>query len=437
MARSSSSRPRPHQQNARSLAQPRPLCPAADQPLPAVELRSPTRHPLVYRKRLLRVDHSAKPGDLVAVYAPPWGEESREPILVGYGLYNPRSEIALRVVRFSPELPDEAFWRGIVADAVRLRRELLQLEGVTDAYRVIHGEGDALPGLVVDRYGDVLSAEVFSLGMYQRCGPLLELLAEQLGTRHTLIQTAPHVLAHEGFDEPPRGSEGLPGSVTIQEFGTRFRVHFAEGHKTGFFCDQRDNRRQLASFCAGRTVLDLCCYTGGFAVQAKKLGQAAEVTGVDLDQQPLALARENANLNQVRIKFVEADIFPYMRDMLRCGRQYDVVVLDPPKLIRSRAEIDEGTRKHFDMNRLAMQLVRPGGLLLSCTCAGLLPQEEFVRLLYAAARQAGPVDESSGSRRSASRPLRVLAKTGAAADHPIAANCPETEYLSAVWMALN
>ncbi len=426
--------PRPHRQHSRAIVQPRPLVPAPDQPLPAVELRSPTRHPLIYRKRVARVDGRARPGDLVAIYAPPWGNSEGEPALMGYGLFNPRSEIAVRVVRFSPELPDEAYWGRLLDDAVRLRRELLRLDEVTDAYRVIHGEADGLPGLVVDRYGDTLSAEVFSLGIFQRCEQLLAMLAERLGTHHTLIQTAPNVLAHEGFDEPPRASEGLPSSVTIREFGTRFRVRFAGGHKTGYFCDQRDNRRQLAQYCAGRSVLDLCCYTGGFAVQAKKLGGAAEVTAVDLDAQPLEIARENANLNQVRIKFIQADVFPYMRDMLRAGRQYDVVILDPPKLIRSRAEIEEGTRKHFDLNRLAMQLVRPGGIMLSCTCAGLLSEGEFVRLLHAAARQAGPLDESLGPGRHAPRSMRVLAKSGAAPDHPIASNCPETEYLNAVWM---
>ena len=136
-------------------------------------------------------------------------------------------------------------------------------------------------------------------------------------------------------------------------------------------------------------MLDLCCYTGGFAVQAKKLGNAAEVTGVELDEAPLQLARENANLNQVRVNFVQSDAFAYMRDMLRNGRQYDVVVLDPPKLIRTRDELEDGRRKHFDLNRLAMQLVRPGGLFLSCTCSGLLDDAEFFKLLHSASRQAG------------------------------------------------
>jgi len=419
----------------RSRLAPRPLVPDPTQPIPAVFLRSPTRYPLIYRKRVRRVDDQARPGDLVAVYSEPEGEQ---PELIGYGLYNPRSEIVVRLVRSGPELPDSAFWDESLRRALRLRRDVARLDQVTDAYRVLHAEADGFSGLVVDRLGDTLSAEVFSLGMYQRCSEILARLQTLCGTRHTLIQLGPHVLSQEGFSAEAQASPDLPASVVIQEYGTRFRVHFEEGHKTGFFCDQRENRQRLASYCEDRSVLDLCCYTGGFAIQAKRLGKAASVIGVELDEKPLQLARDNAALNQVRVKFVQADVFPFMRDMLRAQRQFDVVVLDPPKLIRSRAEIDDGSRKYFDLNRLAMQLVRPGGLLLTCTCSGLMPAEEFLRLIYAASRQAGPRLPSETGELGPGTPriLQVLAKSGAGADHPVAAHCPETEYLNAVWACL-
>ena len=397
--------------------------------IPGVVMRSATWHPLVYRKRIARHD-AARPGDLIALYGP-------NEALLGYGLYNPRSEIAVRMLFSGPELPDAEHWRRKLSEAVALRRDLLALDQATDACRLVHAEADGLSGLVVDRYGDVLSAEVFSLGMYQRADAILAQLAPLCGTRHTLVRPSPQFLSQEGYQPPTLESPELPEQVTVHEYGTRFRVRFAGGHKTGFFCDQRENRKRLAEFCAGRTVLDLCCYTGGFAVQAKKLGGAAEVTGVDLDEEPLQLARENANLNQVRVRFVQADAFLYLREMLQQGRQYDVVVLDPPKLIRARAELDEGTRKHFDLNRLAMRLVRPGGLLLSCCCSGLLQEAEFLRLLCSASYQAGPVTEEATAERSerhAARPMQILARTGAAADHPVSATVPETEYLKAVWM---
>lgn len=399
--------------------------------IPSVTVRSLTFHPLLYRKRIAHCD-AARPGDLVAVYGP-------DDVLMGYGLYNSRSEIAVRMVFPGVELPTMDHWRHKLEVAVSLRRDLLHLDDAADAYRLVHAEADGLSGLVVDRYGDVLSAEAFSLGMYQRADALLAQLAPMCGARHTLVRASPQFLSQEGYDPLPLASDGLPEQVTIREHGTRFRVRFAGGHKTGFFCDQRENRRRLAEFCGGRTVLDLCCYTGGFAVQAKRLGNAAEVTGVDLDEDPLQLARENANLNQVRIRFVQSDVFVYMREMLQQGRQYDVVVLDPPKLIRNRAELEEGTRKHFDLNRLAMRLVRPGGVLLSCCCSGLLQEADFLRLLCSASYQAGPVTEAATAERSerhASRPMQILARTGAAADHPVAAGVPESEYLKAVWMRL-
>ena len=400
-------------------------------PIPSVFVQVATFHPLIYRKRIAKVE-GAKPGDLVAVYGP--NDE-----LLGYGVYNPRSEIGIRMLFPGQDLPDDERWSQKVSAALSLRRDLLKLDQTTDAYRVVHAEADGLSGLVIDRIGDVLSAEAFGLGMYQRSEAILGMLAQQCGTHHTLIRPSPQFLSQEGCEPPVLASPDLPEQVVIQEYGTRFRVRFEGGHKTGFFCDQRENRKRLAEFCDGRTVLDLCCYSGGFAVQAKKLGNAAEVTGVDLDEDPLQLARENANLNQVRVRFVQSDAFVYMREMLQQNRQYDVVVLDPPKLIRNRAELEEGTRKHLDLNRLAMRLVRPGGLLLSCTCSGLLQEADFLRLLCASSYQAGPLIEQAAvdrPERHASRPMQILARTGAAPDHPVAAGVPESEYLKAVWMRL-
>ena len=400
--------------------------------LATVTVKSVGLHPLLYRKRIEHVERDIAPGDIVRVM----DTEGRH---AGYGMYNPRAELALRMLGDASAPPDEAWWEAKLRTAVALRREMLHLDEATDSYRVIHAEGDGLSGLVIDKLGDVLSAEAFSMGMYQRGEAILKLLAPMVGAKHTLLRTGPATLSQEGFDGDAVVSENLPPRVTIQEFGTRFRVDFGQGHKTGFFCDQRDNRRLLATLCRDKTVLDLCCYTGGFAIQAKKLGGAAEVVGVDLDEEPLALAKENANLNQVRVKFTQADAFAYMRDMLAQSRKFDVVVLDPPKLIRSRAEYDDGYRKHFDLNKLAMQLVSPGGLLLSCTCAGLLPSEEFTRMMHLCARQAGPLVSAATPTlpaRHAPRGCQILYKTGASADHPIATNCPETEYLNAVWMRM-
>ncbi len=355
-------------------------------------------------------------GDLVRVV-------DREHLPLGFGLWNERSQISLRLLTSGIEVPGRAFWEGRIDRAVALRREGLGLDEVTNAYRVSHAEGDGLSGLVIDRYDDVLSVEVFSLGMYQRIGPILELAAFRLGTKHFRVHVDERIALAEDFSGRLVTSPKLPPRVTIAEHGVRFRVHFEAAHKTGFFCDQRDNRLALTRFCRDRTVLDLCCYSGGFGLYALVKGKARDVTCVDLDEKAIALARENANANQVRPSFVHADAFGYMRQMAQNGKTFGTVVLDPPKLIPNRLEISAGKRKYFDLNVLAMGLVEPGGMLLTCSCSGLLSAEEFVILLRAAARRAG-------------RAAQILAVTGAAPDHPVALDALEGSYLKAVWLRM-
>ncbi len=200
----------------------------------------------------------------------------------------------------------------------------------------------------------------------------------------------------------------------------RFRVAPGSKHKTGFFLDQRDNRKILAGFCPGKRVLDLCCNTGGFAVYAKALGQAEEVVGVDLDEQVIALAKQNANLNQARIRFVQADLFAWLREVTPTGQRFDVVVLDPAKQTRDREEVGFALKRYFDMNRLALQAVAPGGILLTCSCTGLISEEDFLECLRRAAWQAD-------------RTVQVLRVAGAAADHPFLIHVPESRYLKAIF----
>lgn len=392
----------------------RPLEPEAE--LPVVAIRSAGHHPFVYRKMVIGPAGSLRPrdGDLVRVI-------DRDGLPVGFGLINGRSQIALRLLSHGPSPPGLDFWTDRLDRAVALRRGVLRLDEVATAYRVVHAEADGLSGLIVDRYEDVLSAEIFSLGMYQRIGPILDLLARRLETQHVRVHVDERIALAEDFPGLPVASPQLPPRVTIREHGVRSRVQFQGGHKTGFFCDQRDNRRDLARFCADRSVLDVCCYTGGFGLHALVRGGARDVTGVDLDEKAIALARENANLNQVRPTFVHADAFGYMRQMAVNGRAFGVVVLDPPKLIPGRLDISAGKRKYFDLNVLAMGLVEPGGLLLTCSCSGLLSAEEFLILLRAAARKAG-------------RSSQVLAVSGAAPDHPVGLEALEGAYLKAVWL---
>ena len=416
------SQPRPRKPRAPEPAAPpapvpdRPLDPEV--PLPAVAIRSPGNHPFIFRKMIEGVKGPlvARPGDLVQVL-------DREGRPIGYGLWNPRSQISLRMISREPQAPGSDFWTRRVDEAVRLRLDMLNVESESNAYRVLHAEGDGLSGLIVDRFDDVLSVEVFSLGMYQRIGPILDVLAKRLGTKHFRVRVDERVALQEDFAGRPVSSPELPPRVTVEEHGVRYRIHFAEGHKTGFFCDQRDNRRELAKFCKDRTVLDACCYTGGFGLNAQVRGGAREVTCIDLDEKAVALAKENGNANRIRLDVVHADAFGYMRQMGLNGREYGVVVLDPPKLILDRDDVAPGKRKYFDLNVLAMGLVEPGGLLLTCSCSGLLDPAEFQGLLKAASRKAN-------------RSVQLLAMTGASADHPVALDAPEGAYLKAAWLRM-
>jgi 23S rRNA (cytosine1962-C5)-methyltransferase len=383
--------------------------------LPVVRLRGAGHRMLVFKKMVQGFEGPVRPrdGDLVRVIEP----DGR---LAGFGLWNGQSQYALRMISREAEPPDAAYWARRIGEAVGLRREFLGLDAQTTAYRVVHAEGDGLPGLIVDRYGPVLSVELFSLGLYQRIGAILDLLHAGLGTNHYRVRVDPEIARAEGFHPRPLDSEGLPESVTIVEDGVRFRVQFEAGHKTGFFCDQRDNRRALRAYCAGRTVLDLCTYSGGFAVNAALHG-ASRVTAVDLDESAVAMARANANLNQVRPELVHADAFGYARQMATNGRSFGVVVVDPPKFIPTRADVPLGQRKYLDLNTLAMKLVEPGGVLVTCSCSGLLDVREFQHIVRTAAWRAG-------------RTAQLLAITGASADHPVRLDAPEGSYLKLLWL---
>ncbi|WP_250846914.1 class I SAM-dependent rRNA methyltransferase [Aquisphaera insulae] len=384
--------------------------------LPTVAIRATGAHPFVFRKMIDGPVGAGIPnqGDLVRVV-------DRDGRAIGYGLWNARSQISLRMLWREAGPPGPDFWAGRIDRAVALRRDLLKLDEQSNAYRLLHAEGDGLSGLIVDRYDDVLSVEIFSIGMYQRIGPILDLCAARMGTKHFRVHVDDRVAMQEDFPGRALASPGLPPRVTIVEHGVKYRIHFDEGHKTGFFCDQRDNRKDLARFCGGKAVLDACCYTGGFGLNALLRGGASEVTCVDLDEKAVALARENGNANNVRLNAVHADAFGYMRQMGVNGKTYGVVVLDPPKLILDREEVSAGKRKYFDLNVLGIGLVEPGGLLLTCSCSGLLAAADFQYLLRAAARKAG-------------RSVQLLAMTGASADHPVALDAPEGAYLKAAWL---
>ena len=384
---------------------------------PWAQLKYFTFQPAIFPRLLGKVSDDARPGNLVSVY-------DKNGNRAGAGLFNPRAKIPLRVVAHGAEPIDESYFELAIRRAVELRRGLFKLDEVTDAYRLINSDGDGLSGLTIDRYGDTLLCEVYSLGIAQRLPRWLPLLHELAGTRFARVQVDHDLGSLEGI-KPSTFNEtnaAAPRAVKIREHGVRYEVDFAEGHKTGFFCDQRDNRRAVARFTRNARVLDLCCYTGGFSLNAKVAGGAEDVTSVDLDEAAIAQARRNANLNQVRLKFVHADAFAYARQMQTNGEKWDVVILDPPKFIFTRDEHGnwEGRQKYEDLNLLAISLVKTGGIFVTCSCSGLLSLEDFeAHVIKAAHRQ--------------NRRLQFFDRTGPGVDHPVYSNCLESRYLKVLW----
>ena len=386
--------------------------------LPVIKLKivRNSNHPWIFQKMIEKPDQKIPNGCIVDI-------EDRAGAWVGRGIFNGHSRISLRILTtIQNEQIDETFFDKKIGSAVGLRKEILNLEASTNAYRLIHGEGDGLSGLIVDKFGKTIVVEFFSSGMYRLKDTIQTILLKHYPNHQITWFAESHVQKQESFNckEP----EYSVNSEIINENGLSFKVTPGTGHKTGFFADQRENRLLLSSFCTKKKVLDLCCNSGGFSVYAKVLGKAEDVTAIDLDEEVLALARHNASLNKVRIKCIQSDIFPWLRDCIAKGEKFDVVILDPSKLTRDRDEIEMALRKYTDMNRLAMQVVCDGGILLTCSCTGLVSEFDFFDSVRKAAWQAG-------------KTAQILKLTGAGPDHPFMAHAGEGRYLKAIFARIH
>ena len=391
---------------------PRFRIPPMDQSLPTVRLKNAWRssHPWIFQRLVEKPAQRPKPGSIVDIVG-------ADGVWIGRGFYNGHSRIAIRLLEKDPDVAVDAAWFARkIGEAVRLRREVLRLDEISDAWRAAHSEGDGLSGRVVDRYADLLVVEFFSAGMFRHREWIFDALREHFPGCRFHASADEHVQKQESCDF--RGSVPAEPAV-ITEHGVRFRADPAGAHKTGFFADQRDNREWLSHRCGGQRVLDLCCNTGGFGIYAAARG-ASEVTGIDIAEAVLDIARETAKLTDARGRFVQADIFPWLRDAAARGDAWDVVVLDPAKMTRDRNQVIPALKKYLDMNKLALSVVKPGGLLATFSCTGLVSEEQFLDMLRRAAFFAG-------------RTLQVLKVTGAGADHPFLADVQEARYLTAAF----
>lgn len=374
-------------------------------------------HPWVFSNEVRGRVAALEPGGIVEV-------EDGHGACLGTAYVNPRSLILGRMLASVRAPIDRAFFKTRILRALALRERLFP---GGDAYRLVFGEGDGLPGLVVDRYGDVLVVQAATLGIDRRLEEIADVLEETLRPRAIVERSDVSVRALEGL-EPRKGvlRGSLAEPVSVEEYGVRFEVDLLTGQKTGFYFDHRENRSAFARLASGGgEVLDVFCYLGAWGLRAARAG-AGPVTLVDGSADALALARRNAERNGLaeRCEFIEGDAFEALARLERAGRRFDAVVLDPPAFVKSRKRIAEGVRGYRDLNARAARLVRDGGLLATSSCSYHLGWDLFEGML---------ADAVGRARRRAT----VLHRGGQGPDHPVPLLLPEAAYLKCLILRLD
>jgi 23S rRNA (cytosine1962-C5)-methyltransferase len=375
-------------------------------------------HPWVYAQAVAEIEGSPAPGDLVDVIDP---QEN----WLGAGFYSPDSALVVRLLSRTPgEKVDAGFFVTRLRAAQTLRRQWLQLPNAeTTGYRLVHAEGDSLPGLIVDIYGEVAALQLLTLGMKQREAQIYAALQEVSGVRSIVEMPSHEHQDHEGFKVEPRVVLGAPvEDLVFRERGFEYRLPFASAQKTGFYFDQRDNRARFEAVCEGKRVLDLCCYVGAFSLAALR-GGAREVLALDRSQHALELARAAVERygSADRVRFERQELKAALPELGTRGERFDVVVLDPPKLAHSARHLDRARATYRLWNRQALALCAPESLLVTCSCSGAMQPNDFLRTLALAAADAG-------------REIRLLHNGEQAGDHPTPAAFQEGRYLKAAFL---
>ncbi|MCC7487448.1 MAG: class I SAM-dependent rRNA methyltransferase [Burkholderiales bacterium] len=367
-------------------------------------------HPWVYSGAVATAPGGAGPGETVAVHSAS-GE------FLALAAWSPASQIVARVWAWKQCAIDRAFLHDRVAHAVALRSEAWR-EGATDAMRLLHAESDGLPGVIADRYAGTIVLQLTSAGAERWREEIADALIDATGAARVWERSDAEVRELEGLRRasgPLRGPRE-PTAITVHEHGLRYEVDLEHGHKTGFYLDQRENRRRVRSLARGRDVLDAFCYTGGFALSAAA-GGARSVLALDISAEALERAQANAVLNGLPgVDWIAGDVFKMLRRLRDERREFDLVVLDPPKFAPTAAHAEKAARGYKDINLLAFKLLRPGGLLVTFSCSGGVPAELFQKILAGAALDAGAK-------------VQLIEKLGAGPDHPVALNFPEGDYL--------
>lgn len=378
------------------------------------------KHPWIYSNAVVRVNGNPQPGETVLV-------RTEEGKALGWAAYSPVSQIRARMWNWNAdEVVDADFVRRRLQRAIDLRVQL-GLNGAQQGARLVHAESDGLPGLIVDRYADVLVVQLLAVGVDVWREQLADWLLELTGVHSLYERSDVEVRRLEGLDERKGLLRGRTADrVEIEENGLHYWVDVTTGQKTGFYLDQRENRRRVGQVSAGRRVLNCFCYTGGFSLAALA-GGAEQVLSVDSSAEALRLARENLTLNDgldaSRATWLEGDVFSVLRRLRDEGQQFDLVILDPPKFAPTAAQAARAARGYKDINWLGFRLLRPGGLLATFSCSGGISAEFFQKIVADAAADADVA-------------ARIVAYLHPGGDHPVALSFPEGEYLKGLICAI-
>ncbi|TAK66149.1 MAG: class I SAM-dependent rRNA methyltransferase [Bacteroidetes bacterium] len=364
-------------------------------------------HLWAFSNEIAKVEGEPASGDIV-------GLKNHAGQFLGIGFYNPHSLIAVRLLSRQEEEINSEFFRKRILSALELRKKIYPDE---TTYRLVNGEADFLPGLIIDKYNDYVTVQTFSAGMDQRLQTICDVLDAIIQPRGIVERNEAIVRTYEGLPQQSGVIRGVVEPTIISEYGIRYSVDLIEGQKTAFFLDQRENRRTFQKYARGATVLDCFCNDGGFALHAAKAG-ALEVTGVDVSSTAIERAKANAALNEIdlKVQFVISEAFEYLEAMKEQKKTFDVINLDPPSFTKSKKMVRRAKHAYAKLHRAAFELLTPGGILATASCAHHIFDDVFLEIISSSAQELG-------------RTISLLEWHGASPDHPVLPAMPETKYL--------
>ncbi|HEV8537563.1 MAG TPA: class I SAM-dependent rRNA methyltransferase [Bacteroidota bacterium] len=365
-------------------------------------------HLWAFSNEIAKIEGEPKAGDIVELH-------NHAGNFIGKGFFNPSSLIAVRLLtRHKEETIDFEYFRKRIASSLQLRR---QMYPDAESFRIVHGEADFLPGLIIDKYNDFVSLQAFSYGMDSRLTLICDVIDSLLHPGAIIERNETIFRQLEGLEQKKGLLRGSGNETVITENGIKYKINLLDGQKTGFFLDQRENRKAFRRYVKGCRVLDCFCNDGGFALNAA-FAEASEVIGVDVSQAAVNNASGNAKLNNLdhRARFIAEDAFEYLKSAALRSEKLDVIALDPPSFAKNKKTVRRAQRGYKELHTLALSILKPNGILATASCSHHIYEETFIEIINTCARAAG-------------RDISLLEWHGASLDHPVLPTMPETKYL--------